>query len=200
MNEEETVSAPDKVTTQKVAVRPMKGHEVSVPKLPAGAQYTSADPAKLSHEDAQELGKQIEQMTDDGIPVTPMLLVQRAKDPRNPLHKLFEWNNTHAAEEFRKMQARRLITSLQVVLVERGPRPVRSHFQVTPQPQGAKDGPGTKPAPEYLSVRRAREEPLAREQVFAKAVEELRRWADKYEAFGLDELAPVYEVAAQFGK
>ena len=41
---------------------------------------------------------------------------------------------------------------------------------------------------------------MAREQVFAKAVQELRMWAHKYEAFGLEELAPVYELAAQFSK
>ena len=49
-------------------------------------------------------------------------------------------------------------------------------------------------------MQKAREEPLAREQVFAQAVQELQEWTHRYEAFGLEELAPVYEAAAQFGK
>ena len=168
--------------------------EFIVPLHPPGTRYTSGDAAILSPQDAQALGEELERIAEDDIPVTPAILVLRAKDMSHPLHKHFQWNNTLAGFEYRKAQARRLIQSLQVVLIEpSGPRVVRSHYSVATTRE-------ERPQQEYISVRRARDEPLAREQVFAKAVQELRIWAHKYEAFGLDELAPVYEVAARFSK
>lgn len=168
--------------------------EFIVPLHPSGTQYTSGNTAVLSPEDAQVLGRELERIAEEDIPVTPAILVLRAKDLCHPLHKHFLWNDTVAGFEYRKAQARRLILSLQVVMVEpSGPGVVRSHYSVATTRQ-------ERPQPQYISVRQGRDEPMAREQVFAKAVQELRMWAHKYEAFGLEELAPVYELAAQFSK
>ena len=50
---------------------------------------------------------------DDGR-VTPERVVEVASDPDNPLHRLFDWNDSSAARKFRLDQARSLIRSVEV--------------------------------------------------------------------------------------
>lgn len=46
---------------------------------------------------------------------TPEALVERARPKSSPMHDCFEWDDRAAAEEHRKMQARTLIRSIEVV-------------------------------------------------------------------------------------
>jgi len=48
--------------------------------------------------------------------ITPQLLVIEASKKRSPLHDCFEWNNTKAAREYRKVQAREILRFLVVVV------------------------------------------------------------------------------------
>lgn len=48
---------------------------------------------------------------------TPEELVRAAKNPRSPVHKLFEWNDRAAAHEHRLVQARVMVNSLQVEII-----------------------------------------------------------------------------------
>lgn len=47
--------------------------------------------------------------------LTPDLVLDTARDPDNPLHGHFEWDDGVAAEEWRKNQARKLIRSVKIV-------------------------------------------------------------------------------------
>jgi hypothetical protein len=40
--------------------------------------------------------------------VTPKEILEKAKDPKSPLHKYFEWDNSKAGEQYRIYQARHL--------------------------------------------------------------------------------------------
>ena len=46
--------------------------------------------------------------------LTPNNVVDTARDPANPMHDWFEWNNDKAAENWRTYQARQLISSFTV--------------------------------------------------------------------------------------
>jgi hypothetical protein len=59
-------------------------------------------------EDAAEALAEIESYTL----VTAESVVDAAKDPENPLHPAFEWDDAKAAHEHRKMQARTLIRAI----------------------------------------------------------------------------------------
>lgn len=49
--------------------------------------------------------------------ITPEILVKEAKKRNSPLHKIFEWNDTKAAENYRLQQARILLNNIQVTIV-----------------------------------------------------------------------------------
>jgi hypothetical protein len=51
---------------------------------------------------------------DERGELTPALVVDVARDNRHPLHTRFEWNNTIAAEKYRRVQAHDLIRSVRV--------------------------------------------------------------------------------------
>jgi hypothetical protein len=46
--------------------------------------------------------------------LTPEQVVETASDPDNPLHRLFDWNDSTAAHKYRLDQARALIRSVEV--------------------------------------------------------------------------------------
>lgn len=50
--------------------------------------------------------------------ITPDAVVSDAANPESPLHKYFEWDDTEAARKYRIEQARTLIRSVRVEIVE----------------------------------------------------------------------------------
>lgn len=63
-------------------------------------------------------------------------LVEVSKPQNAPLHSEFEWNNTKAAEEWRKHQARHIINSLVVVTEPEEPaQGVRAFFKIEAREQ-----------------------------------------------------------------
>ena len=63
-------------------------------------------------------------------------LVEVSKPKNAPLHSEFEWNNTKAAEEWRKHQARNIINSLVIVTEPEEPaQGVRAFFKIEAREQ-----------------------------------------------------------------
>lgn len=54
---------------------------------------------------------------DERGELTPALVVDVARDDRHPLHTRFEWNNTMAAEKYRRGQAHELIRSVRLTYI-----------------------------------------------------------------------------------
>ncbi len=50
--------------------------------------------------------------------LTPALLVDVARAPGHPLHPRFEWDDTVAGEKFRRHQARQLIRSVRIRVID----------------------------------------------------------------------------------
>lgn len=48
--------------------------------------------------------------------LSPKAVVDRAKDPANPMHKIFEWNDKVAGKRYRLQQARALISDFEVLV------------------------------------------------------------------------------------
>lgn len=73
--------------------------------------------------------------------LTPALVVEEARDPESPLHGRFEWDDGEAAEQYRQIQARRLIRLVRVTYSEGdegGPsRSVRG-FHAVVQPESGR--------------------------------------------------------------
>ena len=72
-----------------------------------GGLKFKADPEKV-WEELQQIGDQY----------TPQDVLDYARDEHTELHKCFDWNDTTAAEKWRKQQARFVCNSLVVTVIE----------------------------------------------------------------------------------
>lgn len=57
--------------------------------------------------------------------VTPAAVLESARSQKSPMHKLFTWDDTDAAHEWRLHQARQVIGALQVTYIEGPVEPVK---------------------------------------------------------------------------
>lgn len=53
----------------------------------------------------------------DGV-LTPDAVIEDARDPDSPLHDLFEWDDSKAAHEYRRVTARSFIRSIEVRIIQ----------------------------------------------------------------------------------
>ena len=101
-------------------------------------------------------------------------IVDRARDPKNPLHDRFEWDDARAGHEFRLEQARSLIRHVKVTYITEEERTVRVRNFVY------QDG-GYRKTATVLTRKDSREELLD------QALTEMEAFARKYAA--LEELS-----------
>lgn len=78
---------------------------------------------------AQEAGEHIESLIDKNGEVTPKMLVDDARPEGALLHPCFEWNDQKAAEQYRRDQAKNMISNLVTVSIkEESPCPQTPAF------------------------------------------------------------------------
>jgi hypothetical protein len=122
---------------------------------------------------AQEAGEHIESLIEKNGEVTPKMLVDDARPEDALLHPCFEWNDQKAAEQYRRDQAKNMISNLVTVSVK----------EESPHPQ----------APAFVNVRERNESATyicttvalsnekTKEQVLKNAKMELDMFRRKYE-------------------
>lgn len=128
--------------------------------------------------DAQTFGRWLEGLPDQ----RPDTVVKAAANPKSPAHKLFEWDKTRAAHEFRLLQARVLFGSLvvDVVVYKRG-KPETHNVQAVVMT--STDG-------DYERIDVAFQEPGKRDFVLSRALAQLKTLRRRYAS--LSELAVVF--------
>lgn len=142
---------------------------------------------------AQVVGETVERLADvNGGVCPPSALVEEARPDESPLHHLFQWDDTAAADAFRRQQARQVINSIRVVRVDADERTSGPEF------------------PAFVSVVRITEEGVSRgykptlqvverpdelAQVMAEAMASLRAFRRRYAA--LKEFGPVFAAIDQ---
>lgn len=65
--------------------------------------------------DAQIAGKALSHIHKKHGKITPDLIVEYAKDRKSPIHSCFEWDDTKAAYQHRKQQARVFMCNVQII-------------------------------------------------------------------------------------
>lgn len=96
-----------------------------------GRDYTRSWAPGTRHKvSAETAGKVFDELTAKDA-LTPQNLVDVSRPEEAPLHKEFEWDDSKAAEEYRKEQARCLIRHLVIIPADNTP-PVRMLFKVAP--------------------------------------------------------------------
>lgn len=135
--------------------------------------------------DAQTVGDELEAIRGAHGAITPDLVVEAATPEDAPLHPAFEWDDTKAATEHRRAQARGLIRAV-VIQHPRHPNTpeatVRAFVAVR-----AQDSQRV-----YTSTVEALEDEDLRLQVLARAMNDLLAWRRRYRA--LQELADMFQA------
>lgn len=81
--------------------------------------YASPSQTALTDTKAQIYGPCIAKVIDkNGGVANTQMIVDEAKSDKSPLHEWFEWDNTKAANEHRKYQARQLIKGIEIEVIE----------------------------------------------------------------------------------
>lgn len=128
-----------------------------------GAQYTD--------DQAQVIGQVLESLGDK---FEPQAVVEAARPKRSPIHDLFDWDDSEAAELWRKSQARNIVNHLEIVVVtEDGRTTTKAFHSVTVQIEEA-------PTRNYASITAIRKDSGLSQQVVNRALRELNAWKLRY--------------------
>lgn len=136
--------------------------------------------AAFSPNKAQKYGVRIEQISDKGK-ITAKEIVDEAKDSNSPLHEVFEWNDTKAAERYRLFQAGNLLRNLEVEIIteKEKPRWVNAHISFR-QEKG------------YISTIEVLSDKKLRVKWLNQALQEAEEWMERYRTY--KELVDIFKA------
>lgn len=122
--------------------------------------------------------------------VTASDLLNASRDKNAPLHNCFEWDDSIAAERFRLVQARQIISNIRITIVKDNepPEPVRYLLNVKPV--------APKIQGEFATVDVVFANPNYRRQVLNNALAELKNFQRKYSNY--QELSCVFNAINDF--
>ena len=137
---------------------------------------------------AEKVAKHIEHLEAQYGEVTSALFLDSARSEDSEMHGLFEWDDTKAAENWRMEQARVIIASIRVNVVEEDMSPIKTRAYVQHEPRNSG----------YVSVGKALSDEDKRSKVIDQARKEASWFIEKYKAF--EELAEVIDAMNGFLK
>lgn len=89
---------------------------------------------KLNPKSAAIVAKELARIQREVSVITPKEVVNRAANPRSPLHKFFEWDDNVAAARYREWQARNLICSVYIMDLDGDDSaPIRAFANCSPE-------------------------------------------------------------------
>lgn len=148
-------------------------------------EYRAIPASRLSDTDARIIGGWYEQKFG-ARPCTAQDFVNSARPKRSPVHGYFDWDDQHAANEYRKTQAEKLLRSVAVVIREdNGAELTRAYHSIVVTN-------GQEPHRAYAPQQVVWARPDFAEQVLERARRELEAWTDRYRQYG--ELAQEVDV------
>lgn len=132
---------------------------------------------------AEIVGKEFCKIEKQYGALTSENVLESAKSDDSPLHDIFEWDDTIAANKYRLYQATKLICNLkcEVATDEEKTFVVRAYLNVSENKKGS-----------FVNVQSAFENPDSRKLVLERALQELESFKNKY--MELSELASVFDA------
>ena len=128
----------------------------------------------------QVAGEELERLASAGE-VTPGRIVDASRPEDAPLHTHFEWDDSEAAEAYRRDQARYLLRSIHIVREETedaAPKLVRAFVNVHTEPDEQDESRQV-----YMPTRVAMSSEYTRHQVLEDALQRIRAWRAIYGEF-----------------
>lgn len=132
--------------------------------------------------DARRVGRELERIRKaNGGAITAELVVEWARDPKSYLHRMFEWNDTKAAHQYRLELARQIVRHV-IVLGSTPETTTRAYHVVTMKGKRA-----------YRSTDDIMSDAELRRQLVERALADYRAWEARYRH--LKELADIFRAA-----
>ena len=157
--------------------------------------YRFKEAARMRKEvDAQAVGEHIErlQALHGGLVTEDQVVADARDNPTAPTHAVFEWDDSAAAEEYRRVQARHLLRSLVVTIITPKREPVDvCAFVSTPRRN-------TVNASDYRSLVDVMADPYLRGELLKQALNDLLTLRRKYAE--LSELSQVFAAIDKLRK
>lgn len=131
---------------------------------------------------AEIVGKHFQKLEKKEGALTSQNVLESARSEKSPIHSLFEWDDTKAAEQYRLKQAAQLICNL-TVEIETDDKPIecRAYMDVSEAKVGS-----------FINVQSAFQSEESRDVVLRRALNELSAFKAKYK--NLLELQDVFDV------
>lgn len=176
------------MTKKKPARSGRRQRRVQPPKLDNQLEYKvdflpAVKVGKGPH-DAAAIANELNRIEREKRVLRPDYVLEAAREPTNPLHRYFEWDDTAAAAQWRLRQARELIASVRVKITAAPERPpFRAFLHVAAPHQQQR----------YVSTERAMSDPDMRRIILNRAISELDSFKKRYAE--VEELAGVFSEA-----
>lgn len=136
------------------------------------SKYKFLNPSLWKGVTADEAMEELERIRVKHGLLKPEIVVEESKDEKAVLHKCFQWDDTLAAEAWRKEQARQLIKNITVVIVnEEITTNVRAMVNVTSS---------SIPTRTYIPIQRAIEDKESYEDLRSQAKRDMETFIAKY--------------------
>lgn len=131
----------------------------------------------LDRPSARSAQREIERIRKTHGKATAENLIKESKDENAILHGVFEWNNKIASHKYRLGQARELINSLEVLVIEQDPKGKPKREIPIPAYLSVKDEDGSR---DYQPTEIVMDDNELRERALTKAWNELLSWQQRY--------------------
>lgn len=120
---------------------------------------------------ADVVGRHFEKIEQENGVINRRLVLESAKPKDSPIHDLFEWDDTIAAESYRLSQARLLISNLNLVIEkeEAEPLEIRAYVNISEVKEGS-----------FINIESAFKSEESKELVMKRALQELKAFENKY--------------------
>ena len=106
--------------------------------------------------------------------LTPENVVDAARDKNNPLHDIFEWNNSKAGKQWRLQQARMFINEIKVIIEDK-------EIYVYENVKVMVDDVTVNR--EYKTLTEIKKTPYMRKQILKQALDNIKMWKEKYQLY-----------------
>ena len=158
----------------------------NVPNKGKCVKYTFCAGSKLPEDKAQEVGEYLTKLSGKKHSVTARDVLTAARPKSSPLHDLFEWDDSVAAEKYRFEQARHLIRSVNVVYrdVPEFSEPIRAFVTIRDSSLRSPD--------EYVNTRVVMTDKVLTKSLLKKALAEAESWTRRYRQF--EQLSDIFAV------
>ena len=148
--------------------------------------YKASLGAQFNPKKVQDYGEELEKIAkENNGRLEPKMVIENARDKNSVLHTCFNWDDSIAAESWRKQQARGLINHIEIVIQYKNEEKTTKAF-VNLVVQNGEEEEKSK----YIPIEIVAKDEELRKQLIEEALNEIISWKKRYKEY--QELALIF--------